>query len=107
MHMTDLAPVLSATSSRDCIWIMFVLSSQLEGAPRRTDSLGPREWARARHRGRSPRLCHGQAGSRQPAPLPYFSPLACSTSVLASLTSNLPGASMLSALTTPSLTSIE
>src|SRR6185369_607840 len=24
MHMTDLAPVLSATSSRDCIWIMAV-----------------------------------------------------------------------------------
>jgi hypothetical protein len=24
MHMTDFAPVLSATSSRDCIWIMSI-----------------------------------------------------------------------------------
>src|SRR3982750_1846335 len=42
MHMTDLAPVLSATSSRDCIWIMSGLSSQLGGTPRRVPAvLGP------------------------------------------------------------------
>src|SRR6187431_381972 len=47
MHWTDLAPVLSATSSRDCIWIMF--STQLELPPmsrhRHAVSLGPVGWA--------------------------------------------------------------
>jgi len=48
-----------------------------------------------------------QGGYTQTSADQPFSFPACSTSVLASLTSNLPGASTLSALTTPSLTSIE
>src|SRR5687768_9063380 len=44
MHMTDLAPVLSATSSRDCIWIMSFPNlpghPDLAGLP---NSLGPVE----------------------------------------------------------------
>ena len=63
---------------------------------------------------REPGEASSEAGDYRPRPIACqtagLSPsagCACSTSVLASLTSNLPGASMLSALTTPSLTSIE
>src|SRR5262252_2663952 len=54
MHMTDFAPVLSATSSRDCIWIMFY--PQLAPAPARPES--GQYWARR------------DSGAGLPAPLP-------------------------------------
>src|SRR5262245_55180083 len=46
MHMTDLAPVLSATSSRDCIWII-VVPQLVPPASALADSLGPESgWKR-------------------------------------------------------------
>src|SRR6185312_3602357 len=41
MHMTDFAPVLSATSSRDCIWIMFFPNFSRHARGPRRSVLGP------------------------------------------------------------------
>jgi pyrroline-5-carboxylate reductase len=51
MHITDLAPVLSATSSRDCVWIIWIKSQLESPLPPWLEaiSLGPVDKAGALH----------------------------------------------------------